>query len=715
MKLKKITKYVVRFIICVIISASIAVMSVSAKNGETYNQMPYSSYTYWQGYSQKTAVQMKAVYEVSSVLDGGGICGEDFSNVRDICFDQNGSLYILDNVKMIIYVLDKDYRLLRKIIPKLNGEIFDFSGAGGFFVNAQGKIYIADTGHNRIIICGYNGNVEKIMERPVSNILPEDVVFQPKSVIEDSQGYIYVLSEGCFYGAMKFSADYEFLGFYGANTVETSVLSALENLVDNIFSTETKKMNDIQKIPYTFLDFCLDSEGFIFTTTSSSSKKAGQIRRLSSGGSNILTHRFNYDTTSGDNFNFGDISGITNESNNTVTNSFSAIAADDAFFYALDSSTGRIFVYDFNCNLITVFSGGFGNGEQSGVFKTATGIAVGENGDILVTDSEKMTVTVFSVTEYGELVKAASRLTLEGKFLEAETYWKHVNEQDKNNQLSYIGIAKAALMKNDYDTAISFAKAGLDRETYAKAYGDVVNNFLKEHFIWLFFGIILIFGGITVLIIVTQKKQLVFIKNRKLRTACQTLLHPSDTFNRVKDKNEGSVIIASVILLLFFVGKTCETLYAGFMYKITDTDSYNVIYTFIGTVVLMLLWTVANWATGVLIEGKGRIKQIYICSCYSLLPMIIYSIVFIIVSYFMTPSEVSFLGAFQTICIIYFIITMLISVMNVQEFDFVKAIENSLLSILGMAVVGFMIFMTLTLCQDFIGFIASIYQEVVLR
>ena len=130
---------------------------------------------------------------------------------------------------------------------------------------------------------------------------------------------------------------------------------------------------------------------------------------------------------------------------------------------------------------------------------------------------------------------------------------------------------------------------------------------------------------------------------------------------------------------------------------------------------LVLLWVVVNWAVCVLFEGKGRLKEIYITSCYSLTPLIIYSIIYIILSYFMTPSSVSFLDLLGSLSTIYFVIMILLSVMVVHEFDFVRAALTSVCTVFGMLICAFLLFMALTLCQDFISFIVSIVQESMLR
>ena len=708
---------ILKRLLCVALAAFFTVLTVAAADTENYDAVPYKTYTYWQGYKNKKAVPIKAIYDFSENIDADRLGISGSFSVTYFCFGRDGLLYALDSQNNKIYILDNEYRV-KSIISGLrdsSGNAAELKGAEGLFVTESGKIYIADTQNNRIVVADAGGKILRTVQKPESELIPEDVIFLPKRILQDEQGFIYVLSDGCYYGAMKFDSDFNFIGFFGANTVKTSVLSAVTGFFKNLFSTETKRMNDIQKIPYTFLDCCLDNEGMILTTTSNTDITAGQIRRLSPGGSNILSSRFNYKTTEGDSFNFGDNAGVTSEANVLIGNNFGAIAADDNFFYALNTSSGRVFVYDFSCNLLGVFSGGFGTGEQNGVFKKPSSIAVAENGDVLIADSDKNRITVFSETEYGALIKKGDALSNEGRYSEALPYWEQVNKLDKNNQLAIIGIAKASLADGDYEKAMLYSEKGLDRETYVNAHSKVLTASLKNHFGILFLCILAVAGGLTAFLIISSKKKLVIIKNRRLNVALSALLHPVDSFRAVQEKNEGSVIIATVFLLLFFIGSTCRQIYAGFMYVIPERDTYNVIYTLLGTVGVVLLWVVVNWGVCVLFEGKGRIKKIYICTCYSLYPLILYSALFMVLSYFVSPSSVSFISVLSTVCTLYFVFMLLSAMMTVHEFGFSKSVGTALFSVVGMGIIGFLIFMSIMLCQDFIGFVASIVQEAVFR
>ncbi|MEG1887642.1 MAG: Yip1 family protein, partial [Oscillospiraceae bacterium] len=353
-------------------------------------------------------------------------------------------------------------------------------------------------------------------------------------------------------------------------------------------------------------------------------------------------------------------------------------------------------------------------GTQLGTFITPISIAV--NGeDIVAIDFVNNNMTVFRISDFGRQFKTAQSLTLAGEYEEAKPYWESVNGSDKNCQLAYIGLAKAALSEKNYEAAMSYAKSGLDQSTYAQAYKFVRNDFISHNFWWMVCVAVLIVAAFFIFKHYKKKKNLEFHINERLKTCLGTLLRPVETFNCVKYKGGGSVALATACLALFYLATVSVKLLGGFMFNLVDVSSFNAIYTLLGTVGVVLLYVLVNWAVCILFEGKGRLREIYCVTCYSLQPLMLYSILFVVMSYVIIPSSNSGFGIAQVFFTGMFIIWMLISITIVHEFSFFKAIGMGLVIILGMGIAAFIVFIMLTLGQDLIGFLIGIFKEVTLR
>lgn len=712
---KSLSFYCLRRAVRIFITALllISIFSLTTVSALDSIDVADNGYTYWEGTSSKTAVKIKSMYEPIKTISGLNINGKEFGCL-DYIYTFDNKLYILDSVNGIISVLNSEYKLIENIDSfNYQGDELSVKGAKGMYVDESG-IYIADT-QNKRILCSDGKNVFKIITRPDSLAVPDTLVFAPTRLVRDKSGYIYALCEGSYFGLMVFSETYDFLGFYGANRVTATFGEAIKNLITSFFETEEKHNASVQALPFQMVDVCIDSEGFICTINGSSK---GQIKRFGPAGTNNLTYSEHFDVNNSDAFNFGDnpyayLDTSSRYGTSIIQSLDSITSCKDGFYYISDSIKGRIFVYDKNCQLLNAFGGGVGEGRQLGMFVTPTAIAV-LGDDLLVSDFSTKKITVFSLTEYGKLLKEASVLANKFEYIKAKPYWTQILASDKNNQLAYRGLALAALEEKDYKNAMTFAKSGLDRVTYSKAFECQKDNFLKENFWWLGLIVISTITGLLWLILISKKRKIVLFKNERLRIAFNTMVHPIDTFKSIKEQ-KGSVIIATIFLFVFYIVTVSSKLYGGFMYGSVSVNSFNAIFTLIGSVGLVFLWVITNWLICVLFEGKGHLKEIYCSTCYSLMPLIIYNILYLILSHVSIPSDNSGFGILSLIFKIFMIVLILLSVTVIHDFDFFKSIGTSILSIIGMCIVGFVIFLILTLFQDLLAFVLGIFNEVSLR
>lgn len=683
-------------------------------SAESIEDIPYTTYTYWEGYANKTPVKTKATHKTVGVLEGNLLGIGEFSELQHMAsFD--GFLYVLDSGNGRIVVLDENYNVKEQIADiSYNGETINFKGAKGIFVDESG-LYIADT-LNKRLLCTKNGEIFKIITKPDDTTVPETFDFAPTKLVRDSNGYIYLLCQGSYYGMMVFSDTYEFFGFFGANNVTTSLSNAIKKFVTSLFETEKKHNASVRQLPFSLIDICIDSDGFVAGLTGTSS---GQIRRFGLSGTNILVKNSNFTSKTSNSFNFADypvsFTNMLSKYRVSLTSSFCALTADDkGYYYAVDGTHGRIFIYDTACNVISVFGGGKQKGEQEGTFVSPSNICVFGD-DLLVSDFSTGKITRFNITEYGKILMTANSLTIKSKYEDAKPYWEKINAEDKNCQLAYRGLSKAALKEKDYKTAMNYAKTGLDRETYALAFTEVRNKFISDNFWWISILAVVLVATLVVFVVESRKRNLVLIKNQKLRVALVTTIHPFESLQAIKTKNMGSVKIATAFMLLFYVATILTELVGGFMFKITDLSNFNAILPLIGTIGIVLLWTVANWLVCILFEGKGRIKEIYCATCYSLMPLIIYNFAYIVLSNVLIPSANSPFELFGNICYIFTIVLLLLSITIIHDFSFFKAIGTALATALGMAIVAFVLFSMLTLWQEILGFVLSVFNEVTLR
>ena len=706
-------KCLVLFMVSILIILSV----MPAVSAAEMTSLPYNTYAYWdKGQDNREAVEIRDVFEVVTKVNGYDLGVESLALPSDIDCDQDGNLYILDADNGRIVVVDSDMKLIRTIgAPVVDGQELDFTGAEGIYLKKDGSIFVADTNGKRVIVFNPDGSFKQLIGLPESKVIPADFNYAPIKVLTDSRDYIYVLSSGSYYGALVYSNEGAFLGFYGANSVKSSVLDIFGKLWDRLTQTEEKRANSQQKLPYQFVSMDIDENDFIYTLTGLTDSiwdaGTGQIRRLNPGGNNILK---NPQGVASDTLDFSDESDFKNDNGHPVLTNFKKLCVDnDGFVYTIDATHGHVFVYDNKCNSVAVFGGGYGEGDQDGMFIMPESIAV--YGDRLyVLDSLDSSLTVFQLTEYGKLYKKAQALTLKGKYNEAAPLWEEVLKSDRNNLLAYRGLAKAALLKGDYAAALEYSKIGFSQADHAIAFEQMRSEFITDNIWWmLLVGVALI--GAVVFALIKGKKTEEKAQQNAVVFALSSVTSPFNTFYKMKNKKEGSLAVAFGALFIFFVTTVLCDLYSGFNFVIFEASSYNAFETFLGTVGVALLFVIVNWGVCVLAEGKGKLKEIFMVTCFALIPEILNSVLYLVLSNILIPEEAAIMTIASLVCHILAVIVLCVGLMTIHEYDFFKFLTTTIVTILGMLLVVFIIFMLFILFQELFSFIGSLYTEIVYR
>lgn len=705
-KTKRI-KRLAALVLFVILSVSCLSLTVSGDTRVTYSaeteEKPYVSYTYWEDYGsgKKTRVYCKPMYTVDRVIEPYSKEMQLWGAVTDICTDENDYIYILDGGLSKIYVFDNKYNFVKEIGGLRYGdEEISAKDACGIFVKNE-KIYISDSKNGRVLVADTEGKVFKIIGKPESELIPDDFIYQPIRVAVDSKDYTYIACDGSYYGALVFSPQMEFIGFYGANTVKATAGDIIAKLIDRIFSNDAKKEASVLALPYQFSDFAIGPNDFVYTVTGDTDELSGQIKKLNPGGKNVLAK---------ENYNFAD------DSTDMIRKqSLKGIDVDkDGCFYALDTGNGRIYWYDAVGELLCVFGDYAGEKIQNGTFALATAIAV-KGTDVLVADASNNRVTVFSLTQYGKKIRDAQIKILSDNEENTVDEWQEIIRQDSNNQLAYRGLAKAYYMQGEYIDALKYARLGVDRDKYADAFVKIRTNFLEKHFVAFLSAALLLIIALYIICRLLKKKNVRIIKNRKAKIFLSAPFHPFESFRLVKEKGEGSVAIASVMLVLYYISTVLYETCCGFAFNYFDAQSYNSLFALLRTVGLIALFVVSNWLVCVLLGGIGKMKEIYTVTCYSLLPLIISEAAALLLTYILSPDEYIFVTILRTCCLIYSLFMLMVGIIKVQDFEFSKFVGTTVLTFIAMIIIVFLIFLIFLLAQQMVGWISTVGLELKYR
>jgi len=421
-------------------------------------------------------VPAQSVYVAESSCNGKELDIGNFNAPTDLYVYDDSLIYVLDSGNNRIVVLDKNFQAQRVIEHiAAEGEELDLTGAKGIYVSPAEEIYISDMKHNRILILDQEGSFLRMITRPDSVLLTDNITFAPKNVVMDTVGTLYIISENSTQGAYMIDPGGEFLGFYGRNKVDVTASVVFQALMRE-FASEAQRAKMSSFVPVEFSNFDIDSEGFIYTVTaySDSPKDSYMIRKLNPLGENILeSYRDWGDEPDGSSFN----------------TSYVDVAVDGGnFIYALDGNTGRIFMYDDTGFQIAIFGGA---GNVLGTFKSAAAVDTIGN-KVVVLDSVKNNLTVFGQTYFGEQITAGLTLYNQGMLEESLAYFQEITTMDANFFYAYYAMAEIYYDQGEYGLSEEYAElSGVASEIYSESKKMLRNDWLRSHFAAVFVTVVL--------------------------------------------------------------------------------------------------------------------------------------------------------------------------------------------------------------------------------
>jgi hypothetical protein len=193
------------------------------------------------------------------------------------------------------------------------------------------------------------------------------------------------------------------------------------------------------------------------------------------------------------------------------------------------------------------------------------------------------------------------------------------------------------------------------------------------------------------------------------------LAHPFEGFEDLRWKKQGSIVIAAAVVLLLFVAMVASDRIYGFQFYVSYDKIFNIVPFIVQSIVLFLVWVVANWAMCTLFDGEGTMKKIFIYSAYALIPYVICSLTETILSNYFVQDESVFLTTLYVVGISWSGLLIITSQKAVHQFSIKKTLLLIILTVIAMIAILFLLVLLLTLFQQVVIFILSIYTEISYR
>lgn len=679
----------------------VMLVSGTVRADDTVNT-PYVSYTYNEEHSQ--AIMTPAPYRIDVTITGEGLGIGDFNSVTDVTVDEEtGYIYLTDAGNNRIVVLNSDHTLHTVLKEFINdGTTDSLLNPYAVFIKDT-VLYVADTDHNRIVIF-QKDTYEFVREirQPEIKLLG-DYTFLPKSFAVDLAGRIYVIAQNINEGIVQLDAEGTFERFVGAPDVTLSWGEKLWKMI----MTDAQKAQLEKAVPTEYNGIDIDEDGFLYLTSQDTT--VNPITKLNCQGDNILRVNTMYTPC-------GDTGYYHNCSLNKAAQFVDISVRGDGVYAALDSSVGKVFVYDQEGVLLYCFGT---NGAQEGTFRSAAAVAL--SGDkLLVADQSGNTLTIFTETEFGVAVDQAVTHMLNGKYSESAEYWTRVLEMCPAYDYAYRSLARTDIQAKDYKTALNRLKGQSSYGYYYEAFEGVRKEVISDNFTLIFIGV---FAAAFLLILCGRlwKKHKVSQKlNRyklvqELKFARHTMFHPIDGFWDLKREHRGSLRAANVFTAAFVFLYGLRAQASGYCFTHQLPADIDVIFEVLKMVLPLAMWIVSNWCFTSLMDGKGTMKDIYIATAYALRPYIITAVPMLILSHCLSGNEAFIYNTADGIIMIWMIGLIFFGMMVTHEYSLGKGILTAVLTLVGICLMIFLALVCFHVLQDMFTYGTEIYQEIMYR
>ncbi len=202
---------------------------------------------------------------------------------------------------------------------------------------------------------------------------------------------------------------------------------------------------------------------------------------------------------------------------------------------------------------------------------------------------------------------------------------------------------------------------------------------------------------------------------KKIIWPFRVLTHPIQAFNEIKYEKTGSVGLSVIILLLWFFSNIYKYLEYGFQFNTNKVEMLSVLSQFMSSAMIIVLWTIANWAICTLMDGEGWFKEIWISCCYSVMPLVVTTVPITILSKILTINESSWLSLLSTLAFLWTVLLMLMANTIIHQYTLKKSIFSMILTIVGVFILLMLVVLVVSLVAQFWEFLSVIGQELSFR
>ena len=214
----------------------------------------------------------------------------------------------------------------------------------------------------------------------------------------------------------------------------------------------------------------------------------------------------------------------------------------------------------------------------------------------------------------------------------------------------------------------------------------------------------------------TNKKQISGSRYvRSLRYALYCMSQPLDGFWDLTHEKRGSLAAANTILLLTLLARILKLPFTSFLFLQVNWEKINIFLYLASVLFPLALWCVGNWGLTTLFEGKGRLDQIYMATCYAMTPYPLIQLPLILLSNIVTQEEGQFYMVLGGFSLLWAALLILAAMMEIHEYRLGKTVLFTVGTLFAMLVMIFILLLFFSMISQGIAYFVSLGREIIFR
>ena len=217
---------------------------------------------------------------------------------------------------------------------------------------------------------------------------------------------------------------------------------------------------------------------------------------------------------------------------------------------------------------------------------------------------------------------------------------------------------------------------------------------------------------------IANTKQIATPKDKyidSLKFALYCITHPLDGFWDLTHEKRGTIAAANTILFLTLLSRILKLRYTSFIFIKVYWEDLNIFLYLASILFPLALWVIGNWGLTTLFDGKGRLGQVYMATCYALTPYPLIQFQLMIFSNFVTVDEAEFYSVVSAISLVWAGLLVVAAMGQIHEYSAAKNILFTVATLFSMLVMIFILMIFFSMISQGVAYFISLVKEFMFR